>query len=196
MMFSLLRRRRYSGRCRPAWRMNHTGVYGTGSHRQAAINGGSAATCSRYQSAVACPPATLSSRPHPPATPATSRPHPPATPATKGGPPAGPRSPAVRGSCLAANVRNRPKLPAGCAYVKLPQYMAHPDVPAEQAYLDRAYERLEAVRAQVERQLKEAYSERGGTFQSYTERDIRVRNSLSRLEQLELGHEALIFGRI
>ena len=93
-------------------------------------------------------------------------------------------------------MRNRPKLPAGCAYVKLPQYMAHPDVPAEQAYLDRAYERLEAVRAQVERQLKEAYSERGGTFQSYTERDIRVRNSLSRLEQLELGHEALIFGRI
>jgi DNA helicase IV len=74
--------------------------------------------------------------------------------------------------------------------------MAHPDLPAEQAYLDRAYERLEAVRAEAERQLKDAYRERGGTFQSYTERDIRVRNSLSRLEQLELGREALIFGRI
>ncbi len=74
--------------------------------------------------------------------------------------------------------------------------MAHPDVPAEQAYLDRAYERLEVVRAETEAQLREAFRERGGTFQSYTERDIRVRNSLNRLEKLQLGREALIFGRI
>ncbi len=75
--------------------------------------------------------------------------------------------------------------------------MAHPDLPAEQAYLDRAYRRLETVRAETEARLREAFGEeRGGTFQSYTERDIRVRNSLSRLEKLELGHEALIFGRI
>jgi DNA helicase IV len=74
--------------------------------------------------------------------------------------------------------------------------MAHPDVPAEQAYLDRAYERLEVVRAETEARLREAFRERGGTFQSYTERDIRVRNSLNRLEKLQLGREALIFGRI
>lgn len=74
--------------------------------------------------------------------------------------------------------------------------MAHPDLASEQAYVDRAYERLEAVRAETERRLKEAYAERGGTFQSYTERDIKVRDSLSRLEQLQLGREALIFGRI
>lgn len=74
--------------------------------------------------------------------------------------------------------------------------MAHPDVPAEQAYLDRAYERLEVVRAETQARLQEAFRERGGTFQSYTERDIRVRSSLSRLEQLRLGREALIFGRI
>jgi DNA helicase IV len=74
--------------------------------------------------------------------------------------------------------------------------MAHPDLPAEQAYLDRAYERLEVVRAATQAQLTEAFKERGGTFQSYTERDIRVRNSLSRLEKLQLGREALIFGRI
>ena len=74
--------------------------------------------------------------------------------------------------------------------------MAHPDVPAEQAYLDRAYERLEAVRADTQAQLLEAFRERGGTFQSYAERDIRVRNSLNRLEKLQLGREALIFGRI
>ncbi len=74
--------------------------------------------------------------------------------------------------------------------------MAHPDLPAEQAYIDRAYERLEVVRADTESQLREAFRERGGTFQSFTERDIRVRNGLNRLEKLQLGREALIFGRI
>ena len=75
-------------------------------------------------------------------------------------------------------------------------HMAHPELPAEQSYLDKAYERLEAVRAATLAELAEAFQERGGTFQSYTERDIRVRNSLSRLEKLQLGREALIFGRI
>jgi DNA helicase IV len=74
--------------------------------------------------------------------------------------------------------------------------MANPDLPAEQAYIDRAYERLEVVRAETEAQLREAFRERGGTFQSFTERDIRVRNGLNRLEKLQLGREALIFGRI
>ncbi|HTW08847.1 MAG TPA: hypothetical protein VME46_15130 [Acidimicrobiales bacterium] len=74
--------------------------------------------------------------------------------------------------------------------------MAHPDLPLEQAHLDRAYARLEAVRAEVQAQLREAFIERGGTFQSYTERDIRVRSGLGRLEKLQLGREALIFGRI
>lgn len=74
--------------------------------------------------------------------------------------------------------------------------MPHPDLPGEQAYLDRAYERLEALRAQAQGQLKAAFRERGGTFQSFTERDIKVRSSLVRLEKLELGSEALIFGRI
>ena len=74
--------------------------------------------------------------------------------------------------------------------------MAHPELPAEQSYLDKAYERLEAVRAATLAELAEAFQERGGTFQSYTERDIRVRSSLSRLEKMQLGREALIFGRI
>ncbi len=74
--------------------------------------------------------------------------------------------------------------------------MAHPDLPAEQAHLDRALARLEVVRAQTQDQLREAFRERGGTFQSFTERDIRVRHSLNRLEKLQLGREALIFGRI
>src|SRR5579875_1505531 len=74
--------------------------------------------------------------------------------------------------------------------------MAHPDVPAEQAHVDHAYARLEDLRAAAADRLREAFGERGGTFQALTEREIRVRNSLGRLEQLQIGGEALIFGRI
>ncbi|MDQ6783812.1 MAG: AAA family ATPase [Actinomycetota bacterium] len=74
--------------------------------------------------------------------------------------------------------------------------MTHRDVPAEQVHVDHAYGRLGAMRAAAASRLADAFGERGGTFQSFTERDIRVRNSLSRLEQLQIGRESLIFGRI
>ena len=74
--------------------------------------------------------------------------------------------------------------------------MTHPDVPAEQAHVDLAYERLAAMRARTAAMLQDAFGERGGTFQAVTERDIRVRNSLGRLEQLEIGDASLVFGRI
>lgn len=74
--------------------------------------------------------------------------------------------------------------------------MAHPDVPAEQAHVDLAYQRLAAMRAAAQSMLQDAFGERGGTFQAVTERDIRVRNSLGRLEHLQIGEESLIFGRI
>jgi DNA helicase IV len=74
--------------------------------------------------------------------------------------------------------------------------MAHPELPAEQAHVDHAYARLEAMRGAASDMLAEAFGERGGTFQSFTERDIRVRTSLSRLEHLQIGDEALVFGRI
>jgi DNA helicase IV len=74
--------------------------------------------------------------------------------------------------------------------------MTHPDVPAEQAHVDHAYKRLEAMRASATSMLQEAFSEKGSTFQSFTERDIRVRTGLSRLEQLQIGRESLVFGRI
>src|SRR3989442_3993009 len=74
--------------------------------------------------------------------------------------------------------------------------MTHPDLAAEQAHIDYAYERLEAMRAAAADRLQTAFGERGGTFQAVTERDIRVRTSLNRLEQLQLGGEALVFGRI
>jgi DNA helicase IV len=74
--------------------------------------------------------------------------------------------------------------------------MPHPELAAEQAHIDHAYRRLDAMRAAALEALQAAYSERGGTYQAVTERDIRVRSLLHRLEQLQLGQEALVFGRI
>lgn len=74
--------------------------------------------------------------------------------------------------------------------------MPHPELSTEQAYVDRAYARLEAMRSAARAMVREAFGEHGGTFQATTERDIRVRQGLVRLERLELGRESLVFGRI
>ena len=71
------------------------------------------------------------------------------------------------------------------------------DVQEEQAFLDRAYEGLESMRAEATRMLESVLDlGRGGTFQSRTERDIVVRTSMARLAQLDIGDQALCFGRI
>ena len=68
---------------------------------------------------------------------------------------------------------------------------------AEQAFVDRAYERLDAMRADAQAMMDAVLDlGRGGTFQSRTERDVIVRTSLARLEQLDIGDQALTFGRI
>ncbi len=74
---------------------------------------------------------------------------------------------------------------------------ADPDIVEEQRHLDAAYEGLEQMRAHARRMLESVLEAgRGGTFQSRTERDIVVRTSLARLEQLDIGDQALCFGRI
>jgi DNA helicase IV len=71
------------------------------------------------------------------------------------------------------------------------------DVQEEQAFLDRAYAGLESMRAEAARMLESVLDVgRGGTFQSRTERDIVVRTSMARLAQLDIGDQALCFGRI
>ncbi|MDQ1438245.1 MAG: hypothetical protein QOK43_1874 [Acidimicrobiaceae bacterium] len=72
----------------------------------------------------------------------------------------------------------------------------HPEFQAEQAFLDAAYDRLDEMRTVVGERIQEVLQQRGGTFQSVTERDIVVRTGLQRLEQLDIGRESLIFGRI
>jgi DNA helicase IV len=73
----------------------------------------------------------------------------------------------------------------------------HPDLEDEQEFLNRAHDGLEAMRGEARQMLQGVLDlGRGGTFQSRTERDIVVRTSLARLEQLDIGDQALYFGRI
>jgi DNA helicase IV len=73
----------------------------------------------------------------------------------------------------------------------------HPDLLSEQEFLNRAYDGLEFMRGEARQMLQGVLDlGRGGTFQSRTERDIVVRTSLARLEQLDIGDQALYFGRI
>jgi DNA helicase IV len=73
----------------------------------------------------------------------------------------------------------------------------HPDLEDEQEFLNRAYDGLEFMRGEARQMLQGVLDlGRGGTFQSRTERDIVVRTSLARLEQLDVGDQALYFGRI
>ena len=74
---------------------------------------------------------------------------------------------------------------------------SHPDLDAEQAYLDKAYDRLATMRASTEQMMRSVLDQsKGGTFQAREERDVIVQASLSRLEKLDLGDQALSFGRI
>jgi len=72
----------------------------------------------------------------------------------------------------------------------------HPDFADEQAYIDHAYECLEASRQAAFRirQLNEA--DTGGTFQARFERNAFDEQLVKRLEELDLGDASLVFGRV
>ena len=72
----------------------------------------------------------------------------------------------------------------------------HPDLEAEQAYVDRAYACLEATRVAASRMTSMVEVGRGGTEQARFERDVIWDTMLQRLSQLQLGDASLIFGRI
>ncbi|MGA2036338.1 MAG: hypothetical protein ABSH04_01995, partial [Acidimicrobiales bacterium] len=73
----------------------------------------------------------------------------------------------------------------------------HPELEAEQAQIDRAYERLDELLVRTQELLASVLDQgRGGTPQFREERDVIVRTSLARLEQLDVGEQALCFGRI
>jgi DNA helicase IV len=72
----------------------------------------------------------------------------------------------------------------------------HPELSAEQAHIDRSYDRLEALRVAARGTLDIVLKQRGGTFQAVEEREVMVGTMLQRLSQLDIGRESLVFGRI
>src|SRR5439155_17384612 len=72
----------------------------------------------------------------------------------------------------------------------------HPDLRSEQAYIDHAYERVEAIRDSNAKWRDSALRWQGGTHQAIDEREVFVRKTMERLTQLEIGDASLVFGRI
>ncbi len=74
---------------------------------------------------------------------------------------------------------------------------ADPELAAEQAYVDAAYARLEAMREAAER-VRAAYADvrAGGTHQARLERDVAWNVTQRRLADLDIGDAPLMFGRL
>jgi DNA helicase IV len=73
----------------------------------------------------------------------------------------------------------------------------HPELEAEQAYIDFAYECLDRSRLAATRiESMVEVGPRGGTNQARFERDVLWDTMLARLKQLHLGNASLCFGRI
>jgi len=72
----------------------------------------------------------------------------------------------------------------------------HPDLEAEQAYIDLAYQCLAAARQRAGRLQSMVEVGQGGTEQARFERDVIWDTILHRLTQLHLGDASLCFGRI
>jgi DNA helicase IV len=72
----------------------------------------------------------------------------------------------------------------------------HPELAAEQAHVDHAYECLERTRESAWRLRDLNEANLGGTFQARFERNAFDEALLKRLADLDLGDAALVFGRI
>jgi len=72
----------------------------------------------------------------------------------------------------------------------------HPDLAAEQAHIDRAYDSLERTREEAKRLRSMVEVGRGGTEQARWEREMIEGNIAQRLASLQLGDASLVFGRI
>ncbi|MEY2426136.1 MAG: hypothetical protein QOI61_1708, partial [Actinomycetota bacterium] len=72
----------------------------------------------------------------------------------------------------------------------------HPELVAEQSYLDRVYERLREQRERTSAQLTDVLLQGGVTPQSVVEREMMAEQAAMRLGQLDVGHLPICFGRI
>jgi DNA helicase IV len=72
----------------------------------------------------------------------------------------------------------------------------HPDLDAEQAYIERAYRCLEAARQDASRLESMVEVGAGGTEQARFERDVIWETMTTRLRELDVGDASLVFGRV
>ncbi|MFV0307394.1 MAG: HelD family protein [Desertimonas sp.] len=72
----------------------------------------------------------------------------------------------------------------------------HPELAAEQAYVDHAYDCLDRTRESAWRMRDLTEADLGGTFQARFERNAFDEALVKRLSDLDLGDMALVFGRI
>ena len=71
------------------------------------------------------------------------------------------------------------------------------EIRAEQAVVDHAYRRLEAMRAEARALASDVLDQgAGGTFANRIERDVRMEVTGRRLADLQVGEAGLVFGRI
>src|SRR5215217_7657214 len=71
------------------------------------------------------------------------------------------------------------------------------EIRAEQAVVDHAYRRLEAMRAEAQALASDVLENgSGGTFANRIERDVRMEVRGRRLSELQVGEAGLVFGRI
>jgi DNA helicase IV len=73
---------------------------------------------------------------------------------------------------------------------------SHPDLAAEQAYIDHAYDSLDEARRTATRLRSMVEVGKGGTEQARWEREMIEENIAARLDYLNLGDASLVFGRI
>lgn len=73
---------------------------------------------------------------------------------------------------------------------------SHPDLSAEQAYIDNAYDSLERSRHEATRLRSMVEVGKGGTEQARWEREMIEGSIAQRLASLQLGDASLVFGRI
>jgi DNA helicase IV len=72
----------------------------------------------------------------------------------------------------------------------------HPDLVAEQDYIDRAYDCLDRARQTATRLRSMVEVGKGGTEQARWEREMIEGNIANRLDYLNLGDASLVFGRV
>ena len=74
--------------------------------------------------------------------------------------------------------------------------LTHPDLPSEQNYMERLYDRLEDLKSTARRRLDEAHSAGGGTPQARSERESYIRLYTQELATYRAANMGLCFGRL